>query len=128
MGLNRDPLLLTNNNSEHTRSPPVTIAIHAFQEPREEDFEQIKLISNGAVYLVRQERFAMKKIKKQNLVLHNPLQQVFVERDIMTFTDNPFVVALVCTFESRRDLCMCVVILCSFFIFIFQKLWTLKFF
>jgi len=49
----------------------------------------------------------MKKIKKQNLVLRNQLQQVFVERDIMTFTDNPFVVALVCTFESRRHLCMC---------------------
>ena len=31
---------------------------------------------------------------------------MFTERDIMTFTDNPFVVALVCTFETRKYLCM----------------------
>jgi tRNA A-37 threonylcarbamoyl transferase component Bud32 len=82
--------------------------------PSEEDFEEIKLISNGAygaVYLVRhkqlvEERFAMKKIKKHNLVLRNQLQQVFTERDIMTFTDNPFVVALICTFETKKYLCM----------------------
>lgn len=65
---------------------------------------------NSAVYLVRHkligERFAMKKIKKHNLVLRNQLQQVFTERDIMTFTDNPFVVALVCTFETKKHLCM----------------------
>lgn len=46
--------------------------------PREEDFETVKLISNGAygaVYLVRnketKEKFAMKKISKQNLMLRN---------------------------------------------------------
>lgn len=62
------------------------------------------------MHLVRhklsQERFAMKKIKKQNILLRNQLQQVFTERDIMTFTDNPFVVALVCTFETKKHLCM----------------------
>ena len=81
--------------------------------PTEEDFQEIKLISNGAygaVYLVRLkmsgERFAMKKIKKHNIILRNQLQQVFTERDIMTFSDNPFVVALVCTFETKKHLCM----------------------
>ena len=63
-----------------------------------------------AVHLVRHkqlgERFAMKKIKKHNLILRNQLQQVFTERDIMTFTDNPFVVALICTFETKHHLCM----------------------
>lgn len=52
------------------------------------------------------ERFAMKKIKKHNIILRNQLQQVFTERDIMTFSDNPFVVALVCTFETKKHLCM----------------------
>jgi microtubule-associated serine/threonine kinase len=52
------------------------------------------------------ERFAMKKIKKQNILLRNQIQQVFTERDIMTFTDNPFVVALICTFETKKFLCM----------------------
>ncbi|RNA36720.1 microtubule-associated serine threonine- kinase 3 [Brachionus plicatilis] len=48
----------------------------------------------------------MKKIKKQNIILRNQIQQVFTERDIMTFTDNPFVVALICTFETKKHLCM----------------------
>ncbi|XP_060723535.1 microtubule-associated serine/threonine-protein kinase 2 isoform X3 [Tachysurus vachellii] len=81
--------------------------------PREEDFETIKLISNGAygaVFLVRhketRQRFAMKKINKQNLILRNQIQQAFVERDILTFAENPFVVSFFCSFETRRHLCM----------------------
>uniref|UniRef100_A0A671W7L5 non-specific serine/threonine protein kinase n=1 Tax=Sparus aurata TaxID=8175 RepID=A0A671W7L5_SPAAU len=78
-----------------------------------EDFENIKLISNGAygaVFLVRhketRQRFAMKKINKQNLILRNQIQQAFVERDILTFAENPFVVSMFCSFETRRHLCM----------------------
>jgi len=120
LGLNRDPFDELLIESTESKAPPPTASLshsltnNSSVQPRESDFEQIKLISNGAygaVYLVRhkisKERFAMKKIKKQNLILRNQLQQVFVERDIMTFTDNPFVVALICTFESRRHLCMC---------------------
>ncbi|CAH2292920.1 microtubule-associated serine threonine- kinase 3 isoform X3 [Pelobates cultripes] len=83
------------------------------KKPGECDFETIKLISNGAygaVYLVRhketRQRFAMKKINKQNLILRNQIQQVFVERDILTFAENPFVVSMFCSFETRRHLCM----------------------
>lgn len=71
------------------------------------------LISNrlsSAVYLVRhretRQRFAMKKINKQNLILRNQIQQAFVERDILTFAENPFVVSMFCSFETRRHLCM----------------------
>ncbi|CAF4793352.1 unnamed protein product [Rotaria sp. Silwood1] len=81
--------------------------------PCEDDFEVIKLISNGAygaVHLVKhrqtQERYAMKKISKTHLILRNQVEQAFVERDIMTFTDNPFVVALICTFETKKHLCL----------------------
>ncbi|XP_053394336.1 microtubule-associated serine/threonine-protein kinase 3-like isoform X2 [Mercenaria mercenaria] len=81
--------------------------------PCEEDFETIKLISNGAyaaVYLVRhketKQRFAMKKICKQNLILRNQTEQVFTERDVLTFADNPFVVSMWCSFETKRHLCM----------------------
>ena len=63
-----------------------------------------------AVYLVRhrdtRQRFAIKKINKQNLILRNQIQQVFVERDILTFAENPFVVSMFCSFETRRHLCM----------------------
>lgn len=66
--------------------------------------------STRAVYLVRhretRQRFAIKKINKQNLVLRNQIQQVFVERDILTFAENPFVVSMFCSFETRRHLCM----------------------
>ena len=49
--------------------------------PGEEDFDVIKLISNGAygaVYLVKhketKQRYALKKINKQNLILRNQVQ------------------------------------------------------
>lgn len=76
--------------------------------PCEADYEVLKLISNGAygaVYLVKEkstrQRFAMKKINKNNLMLRNQVEQVFAERDIMSFTDNPFVVSMYCSFETK---------------------------
>uniref|UniRef100_A0A3Q3DQA6 non-specific serine/threonine protein kinase n=1 Tax=Hippocampus comes TaxID=109280 RepID=A0A3Q3DQA6_HIPCM len=102
LGLTRDPL----EGSRAVCTPPR-------RKPLESDFETIKLISNGAygaVFLVRhretRQRFAMKKINRQNLILRNQIQQVFVERDILTFAENPFVVSMFCSFETRRHLCM----------------------
>nr|XP_024217169.1 microtubule-associated serine/threonine-protein kinase 2 [Halyomorpha halys] len=97
---------LTKNSSTkgETRFPRV---------PSEADFDIVKLISNGAygaVYLVRhketRQRFAMKKIIKNNLMLRNQIEQVFAERDIMSFTDNPFVVSMYCSFETKKHLCL----------------------
>ena len=34
------------------------------------------------------------------------MDQVFAERDIMSFTDNPFVVSMYCSFETKKHLCM----------------------
>lgn len=83
------------------------------QNPSEDDYETIKLISHGAygmVYLVRhketRQRYAMKKIAKHRLALRNQVDQVFAERDIMSFSDNPFVVSMFCSFETKRHLCM----------------------
>uniref|UniRef100_A0A673JCR7 non-specific serine/threonine protein kinase n=1 Tax=Sinocyclocheilus rhinocerous TaxID=307959 RepID=A0A673JCR7_9TELE len=105
LGLNRDPL----DESAENKSLPTPLR----RKPLESDFETIKVISNGAygaVYLVRhketRQRFAMKKINRQNLILRNQIQQVFVERDILTFAENPFVVSMFCSFETRRHLCM----------------------
>uniref|UniRef100_A0A8C7NHM4 non-specific serine/threonine protein kinase n=1 Tax=Oncorhynchus mykiss TaxID=8022 RepID=A0A8C7NHM4_ONCMY len=108
LGLTRDPLegIGTSFQNKCPQTP-------TRRKPLESDFETIKLISNGAygaVYLVRhrntRQRFAMKKINRQNLVLRNQIQQVFVERDILTFAENPFVVSMFCSFETRRHLCM----------------------
>ncbi|XP_078527835.1 microtubule-associated serine/threonine-protein kinase 2 isoform X2 [Lissotriton helveticus] len=121
LGLTRDPLEeLHSYDSSHPDTPETddsTEGRGASGEPRkapsEEEFENIKLISNGAygaVYLVRhkstRQRFAMKKINKQNLILRNQIQQAFVERDILTFAENPFVVSMFCSFETKRHLCM----------------------
>uniref|UniRef100_F6PZ10 non-specific serine/threonine protein kinase n=1 Tax=Ornithorhynchus anatinus TaxID=9258 RepID=F6PZ10_ORNAN len=124
LGLNKDPLeemaQLGSYDSGAAATPETdesadssAAALKLRREPRESDFETIKLISNGAygaVYFVRhkesRQRFAMKKINKQNLVLRNQIQQAFVERDILTFAENPFVVSMYCSFETRRHLCM----------------------
>eukprot|EP00095_Tigriopus_kingsejongensis_P010940 maker-scaffold234_size243041-snap-gene-1.26 protein:Tk10940 transcript:maker-scaffold234_size243041-snap-gene-1.26-mRNA-1 annotation:"microtubule-associated serine threonine-protein kinase" len=83
------------------------------KDPSEDDFDIAKLISNGAygaVYLVKhkenRQRFALKKINKQNLILRNQVEQVFAERDILSFADNPFVVSMYCSFETKKHLCM----------------------
>ncbi|XP_056678093.1 microtubule-associated serine/threonine-protein kinase 3 isoform X2 [Monodelphis domestica] len=124
LGLTKDPLeemvqLGPPNAGSSTApedgDPPEnrSLTVPSRRKPCESDFETIKLISNGAygaVYLVRhretRQRFAIKKINKQNLVLRNQIQQVFVERDILTFAENPFVVSMFCSFETRRHLCM----------------------
>ncbi|XP_048115842.1 microtubule-associated serine/threonine-protein kinase 2 isoform X3 [Alosa alosa] len=124
LGLTRDPLeeiaQLTSYDSGIAETPEtddssqsLSAALRSRRKPCENDFEMIKLISNGAygaVYLVRhretKQRFAMKKINKQNLILRNQIQQAFVERDILTFAENPFVVSMYCSFETRRHLCM----------------------
>uniref|UniRef100_A0A3Q1GNS1 non-specific serine/threonine protein kinase n=1 Tax=Acanthochromis polyacanthus TaxID=80966 RepID=A0A3Q1GNS1_9TELE len=123
LGLTRDPLEDMVQLEQYDTSPSVSVEPDANKAPQtltptrrkplESDFETIKLISNGAygaVYLVRhketRQRFAMKKINRQNLVLRNQIQQAFVERDILTFAENPFVVSMFCSFETRRHLCM----------------------
>ncbi|XP_067333754.1 microtubule-associated serine/threonine-protein kinase 1-like isoform X3 [Channa argus] len=121
LGLTRDPIEEMVNIDSYDSEGPLTPETddstegknRAMKPPGEADFQTIKLISNGAygaVYLVRhletRQRFAMKKINKQNLILRNQIQQAFVERDILTFAENPFVVSMFCSFETRRHLCM----------------------
>uniref|UniRef100_A0A3B4ZEX2 non-specific serine/threonine protein kinase n=1 Tax=Stegastes partitus TaxID=144197 RepID=A0A3B4ZEX2_9TELE len=118
LGLTRDPFEDMVQLEQYDASPTVSnkapqTLTPTRRKPLESDFETIKLISNGAygaVYLVRhketRQRFAMKKINRQNLVLRNQIQQAFVERDILTFAENPFVVSMFCSFETRRHLCM----------------------
>ncbi|XP_019713916.1 microtubule-associated serine/threonine-protein kinase 1-like isoform X2 [Hippocampus comes] len=121
LGLTRDPIEEMVNLDSYDSEGPLTPEtddsaegkIKAMKPPGEADFQTIKLISHGAygaVYLVRhletRQRFAMKKINKQNLILRNQIQQAFVERDILTFAENPFVVSMFCSFETRRHLCM----------------------
>uniref|UniRef100_A0A8C1Z1X9 non-specific serine/threonine protein kinase n=1 Tax=Cyprinus carpio TaxID=7962 RepID=A0A8C1Z1X9_CYPCA len=105
LGLTRDPL--EGRNATYSalksiwRSDEATLLLVVFDA---------YLSPLRAVFLVRhketRQRFAMKKINKQNLILRNQIQQAFVERDILTFAENPFVVSMFCSFETRRHLCM----------------------
>ena len=49
----------------------------------------------------------MKKVSKHRMVMKKQVQQVFYERDILTFAENPFVVGLWCTFQTK--VCVCTV-------------------
>lgn len=128
LGLNRDPIAelqqeLSNcswpgNETSLSRSSQLHLTSTPNKKwgnnvPGEHDFEVVKLISNGAygaVYLVKhkqtRQRFAMKKINKNNLMLRNQVEQVFAERDILSFADNPFVVSMYCSFETKKHLCL----------------------
>ncbi|KAJ1368860.1 hypothetical protein KIN20_030208 [Parelaphostrongylus tenuis] len=126
LGLDRDPLMDVELNSDLPPNPASSLepsqmgdAVRETSKrtqqssPCEDDYETIKLVSNGAygaVYLVRhrvtRQRFALKKMNKQTLVLRNQIDQVFAERDILTVADNPFVVSFYGSFETKHHLCM----------------------
>ncbi|VDM60607.1 unnamed protein product [Angiostrongylus costaricensis] len=128
LGLDRDPLMDVELRADSPPNPAPTAELTRIDDavpecsegtvtrqraPREDDYETIKLVSNGAygaVYLVRhretRQRFALKKMNKQTLVLRNQIDQVFAERDILTVADNPFVVSFYGSFETKHHLCM----------------------
>lgn len=128
LGLNRDPIAelqqelrkcnWPSTSNQSTQSSTLCLSSSETckkwgNNPNEQDFEIVKLISNGAygaVYLVKhkqtRQRFAMKKINKNNLMLRNQVEQVFAERDILSFADNPFVVSMYCSFETKKHLCL----------------------
>ncbi|KAF5304296.1 hypothetical protein FQR65_LT07988 [Abscondita terminalis] len=124
LGLNRDPIaelqqelrdcnLPSINTSSQLCLPSTPTCKKWATNPNEQDFEVLKLISNGAygaVYLVKhrqtRQRFAMKKINKNNLMLRNQVEQAFAERDILSFADNPFVVSMYCSLETKKHLCL----------------------
>jgi serine/threonine protein kinase len=79
--------------------------------PSIEDFEVLKRVSSGAygkVYLCRKRTtgdvYAVKVIRKKDLVYKNMISQAMAERDALIQTDNPFIVKLYYTFASARHL------------------------
>uniref|UniRef100_A0A8C1GVM6 non-specific serine/threonine protein kinase n=1 Tax=Cyprinus carpio TaxID=7962 RepID=A0A8C1GVM6_CYPCA len=107
LGLNRDPL----DGLFYLISQESVLCVFKVRKLiTQASYCYVLHLSCRAVYLVRhketRQRFAMKKINRQNLILRNQIQQVFVERDILTFAENPFVVSMFCSFETRRHLCM----------------------
>jgi hypothetical protein len=76
-----------------------------------QDFEIVKPISKGAfgvVYLCKHkptgEFFAVKVLKKADVRRKNQFNCVNAEKKIMAAVDCPFVVKLVCSFQTRKNL------------------------
>ena len=79
----------------------------------EEDFEKIKLISNGAycaVHLINHKSsgvpYAMKLFIKNKLTEKVKIKKVLSELSILKDLDNPLIVGLVCAFQTEHHLCM----------------------
>ena len=52
------------------------------------------------------ELFALKRIRKDRVIERNEVQRAFMERDILSFMQNPFVVSMLCSFQTKTHLCM----------------------
>jgi serine/threonine protein kinase len=81
------------------------------QPPSIKEYEILKPISKGAfgaVYLAKKrvtgEVFAIKVLKKSDMISKNQVTNVKAERMILTRLDSPFVVKLFFSFQSRDNL------------------------
>ncbi|KAJ3181270.1 hypothetical protein HDU87_001401 [Geranomyces variabilis] len=106
---------LLKGGKEHRRTPSnVGIGDPAAVRkpiPSIRDFEIIKPISRGAfgkVYLARkrttQDMYAIKVLKKQDMIRKNMVSHVLAERKVLALSRNPFVVKLYYAFQSREYL------------------------
>lgn len=90
-------------------SPLLNASVPKHGQPSIKDYEIISPISKGAfgsVYLSRKkltgEYFAIKVLKKADMIAKNQVMNVKAERAIlMAQSDSPFVAKLFCTFQSR---------------------------
>ncbi|KAG0206964.1 hypothetical protein BGX28_001713 [Mortierella sp. GBA30] len=91
-------------------SPPYNGATAAYKSrvPSIQDFEIIKPVSRGAfgkVYLARkkttQDLYAIKILKKADMVRKNMVNHVLAERRVLALTRTPFVVQLFYAFASK---------------------------
>uniref|UniRef100_A0A8C9SL69 Rho-associated protein kinase n=1 Tax=Scleropages formosus TaxID=113540 RepID=A0A8C9SL69_SCLFO len=78
-----------------------------------DDFERVKLIGRGAfgeVQLVRhrasQKVYAMKRLSKFEMIKRSDSAFFWEEREIMAFSNSPWVVQLCCAFQDDRHLYM----------------------
>ncbi|XP_060738728.1 rho-associated protein kinase 2-like isoform X1 [Tachysurus vachellii] len=78
---------------------------------RPDDFDRIKLIGKGAygaVQLVRhkisKKVYAMKKLSKFEMIKRSDSAFFWEERDIMAFSNSPWIVQLCCAFQDERHL------------------------
>eukprot|EP00041_Stephanoeca_diplocostata_P036013 m.1295439 g.1295439 ORF g.1295439 m.1295439 type:complete len:2032 (+) comp24790_c0_seq1:370-6465(+) len=81
------------------------------EKPCRNDFDLVKQISAGAygsvfigVHKVTKEQFAIKVMKKKQMLAKNCASQVFAEKEVLKFAQNPFVVQFYCSFSTPQSL------------------------
>ncbi|KAL9653028.1 hypothetical protein ABK040_015543 [Willaertia magna] len=74
-------------------------------------FKKIRLLGRGdvgKVYLAKlkdtNQYYAMKVLKKEEMIQRNKVKRVLTEREILATTDHPFIVSLYCSFQSADRL------------------------
>ncbi|KAJ3348687.1 hypothetical protein HDU83_001090 [Entophlyctis luteolus] len=94
-----------------TFSPATTSATMTRSAPSIKDFEIIKPISKGAfgsVYLAKKkltgDYFAIKVLKKSDMIAKNQVTNIKAERMILGQLDSPFVVKLYFSFQTKDNL------------------------
>ena len=104
---------VSQNSSETPISPVLSNAsfIHHRSMPSIKDYEIVKPISKGAfgsVYLAKKkvtgDYFAIKVLKKADMIAKNQVTNIRAERMILTQLDSPYVVKLFYSFQSRNHL------------------------
>ncbi|XP_069504216.1 serine/threonine-protein kinase greatwall [Ambystoma mexicanum] len=96
---------------EETAAPEVGKKIFVPQPPPIEDFAIVKPISRGAfgkVYLARKKTtgklYAMKVVKKAEMINKNMVHQVQAERDALALSKSPFIVHLYYSLQSANNI------------------------
>lgn len=81
------------------------------EKPCRNDFELVKQISAGAygsvyigIHKVTKEQFAIKVMKKKQMLAKNCASQVLAEKEVLKFAQNPFVVQFYCSFSTPQSL------------------------
>jgi hypothetical protein len=106
-------LEVSQHSSETPVSPVLSNAsfIHHRSMPSIKDYEIVKPISKGAfgsVYLAKKkvtgDYFAIKVLKKADMIAKNQVTNIRAERMILTQLDSPYVVKLFYSFQSRNHL------------------------
>ncbi|KAI8102394.1 hypothetical protein M9435_005997 [Picochlorum sp. BPE23] len=98
-------------NSTEEDDDPLLDSISAWGSVCMDDFEILKPISKGAfgrVYLARkkesQDLYAVKVMRKADLVRKNMVESARNERNILAMANNPFVIRFYFSFTSRENL------------------------
>ncbi|KEG13211.1 serine/threonine protein kinase [Trypanosoma grayi] len=94
----------SNNNSGEKAVPPQ-------EKVTKDDFESLDVLGKGSfayVVLVRRvgtnNYYAMKVVNKQGLLDHNRYRDVFIERNVLTRINHPYLLKLYWTFQSEHKL------------------------